>query len=120
MFADRLILGTGMHKFDKKQLDVYRQAVVDDTSGPALVEAIAAVDAAGPYIIGGASRTAVPRGFKRDHPRAQYLLHEGLWASLETRTGTVAQTPDFVDFCLGHFGAMWPISRWLLDEVAPR
>lgn len=118
MFAERVIIGTGMHKFEKKQLDAYRRAVVDDDAGAALVEAVAAVSAAGPYIIGGASRTAMPRGFKRDHERAGFLLHEGLWASLETRVGTVAQTPEFVDFCLGHFAAMWPISRWLLDEVA--
>jgi hypothetical protein len=65
----------------------------------------------------GASRKTVPRGFDADHPRAAFLLHEGLWADVELSSVTEAKRPEFVKFCLDHFAAMWPIGRWLLDEV---
>ncbi len=117
MYADRLILGSGMHKFEKPQLEAYRKAVVDDRAGRALAEAVDHVRAAGPYEIGGATRKSVPRGFDAKHERAAFLLHDGLHASLDTKPGKVVGTPAFVDYCVGHFQAMWPISRWLLEEV---
>jgi uncharacterized protein (TIGR02453 family) len=114
---DRLILGAGMHRFEKTQLEAYRSAIVDARGGKALVKAIKDVGDAGPYTIGGATRKAVPRGFDPTHERAEYLLHEGLFAGFETEDTAVAETPGFLDFCTGHFKAMWPISRWLLKEV---
>ena len=118
MYSDRLILGAGMHQFEKPQLEAYRRAVVEEGSGELLARAVEAVRKAGPYTIGGASRKSVPRGFDPAHERAGFLLHEGIWAQFETEPGPVAQTPGFVDFCTTHFRAMWPISRWLLDKVA--
>lgn len=118
MFADHLILGSGMHKFEKTQLDAYRRAVADDEAGEALAETLEKVRAAGLYEIGGDTRKTVPRGFRPSHPRAALLLHEGLHASINTKAGRVVETPEFVDYCLGHFEAMWPISKWLLENVA--
>ncbi|MGH6922683.1 MAG: DUF2461 domain-containing protein [Propylenella sp.] len=118
MFSDRLILGSGMHMFEKEQLEAYRRAVVDERAGKALAKTVEKVRSAGPYEVGGATRKSVPRGFDPSHPRAEFLLHEGLFASLDTKPGKITETPEFVDYCLGHFAAMWPISRWLLDEVS--
>ncbi len=120
LLPDRLILGAGMHRFEKAHLDAYRAAVVDARAGKALAKAVGEVRAAGPYEIGGATRKSVPRGFDASHERAEYLLHEGLFAGFETEDTAVAEMPGFVDFCTGHFKAMWPISRWLLKEVAEK
>ena len=119
MDADRLILGAGMHKFEKPQLDAFRKAVIDETAGRALAKAADDICAAGPYVIGGASRKTVPKGFDPNHPRGEFLLHEGLWAELDAKPGRSCETGKFVDFCARHFEAMWPISRWLLNEVTP-
>jgi uncharacterized protein (TIGR02453 family) len=113
-----LILGAGMHRFEKAQLDAFRSAVVDPRAGKALAKTIAEVQAAGDFKIGGAARKSVPRGFDPTHERAALLLHEGLFASWEGDAGAVVRSADFVDFCLGHFKAMWPVSKWLLKEVA--
>ncbi len=117
MLPDRLILGAGMHKFEKPQLDAFRAAIVDDRSGRALAKTIDKVRGAGRYELGGASRNKVPRGFDAEHPRAALLLHDGLFVSLEEKAGKVVETPAFVDHCVGHFKTLWPISRWLLAEV---
>ena len=116
--ADALLLGVGMHQFMPPALDAFRKAVVDDGAGRALATAIGEVRAAGPYLVGGSTRKSVPRGFDAGHARADLLMHEGLWAELRTKPDG-APTPDFLDFCSGHFAAMWPISHWLLDEVVP-
>jgi uncharacterized protein (TIGR02453 family) len=114
---DRLFLGTGMHQFDGKMLNDFRAAVLAGDSGKALVAAIDEVKAAGPYDIGGVSRKTVPRGFDATHERAGFLLHEGLHAGVDLPCGA-ATKPGFSDVAYGHFAATWPISKWLLDEVA--
>jgi hypothetical protein len=116
MFSDRLILGAGMHRFEKTNLDAFRRAVVDKRSGRALTKVLQGVRAGG-YEIGGSTRKTVPRGFDAADERGEFLLHEGLFATYEGKARPVVKTPDFIDFCVEHFRAMWPISRWLLEEV---
>jgi uncharacterized protein (TIGR02453 family) len=114
MFADKLILGGGMHRFEKTHTDAYRRSVLDPRKGPALVAAIDKVKSAGAYEIGGATRKQVPRGFDAGHERASLLLHEGLWAGFEGKIPAEARSAAFVDFCAGHYRAVYPVSRWLL------
>jgi uncharacterized protein (TIGR02453 family) len=116
---DSVGMGAGMHNLAGPELARFREAVVADRSGKALVKVIAGVAAAGPYEVRGATRKTVPRGFAVDGPRAELLLHESLWANYET-TPAEAMKPTFVDFCVGHLKAMAPIARWLNDEVAPK
>src|SRR5690606_3420692 len=60
-------LGSGMHHFTEEGLARYRDAVVDESTGTALVRAIAQVEAAGDYMIGSMPRKTVPRGYDKDH-----------------------------------------------------
>jgi uncharacterized protein (TIGR02453 family) len=117
LLSGRLILGAGMHRFEKPQLDKFRSAVVDARAGKALAKTVDQVRKAGPYDIGGATRKSVPRGFDAEHERSAFLLHEGLFATFEGEPGKISETPGFVDFCESHFRAMWPVSRWILGEV---
>jgi hypothetical protein len=57
-----------------------------------------------------------PRGYAADGPAAQYLLYESLTAGIELPR-EAALSPVFLDQCYRHFEAMWPIGKWLLDEV---
>ena len=114
--ATTLFLGSGMHVLNKELIVKYRDAVVAERSGKALEAAVARVEKAGPYTVGGASRKTVPRSYDADHERASYLLHEGLYAGLELPFSAAAK-PGFADVAEGHFKATWPIGKWLLDEV---
>jgi uncharacterized protein (TIGR02453 family) len=109
-------LGSGMHHFEGDLLARYRDAVVDERSGKALEAAIAEVEAAGDYAIGGMPRKQVPRGYDKASPRAKYLLWESLPA-MGQLTIDDALTPGFGDVALTHFRATWPVGKWLLDEV---
>jgi uncharacterized protein (TIGR02453 family) len=108
-------LGAGMHMFDKEMLGAYRDAVVDERSGAALEKAVSAVRKAG-YDVGERTRKQVPRGYDAAHPRAEFLLFEGLHAGIKLPTAA-ATREDFADTCLTHFRATWPLGRWIMDEL---
>ena len=109
-------LGAGMHHFIDDGLTRYRDAVIDDRSGKALVAAIEKVEKAGDYMVGSMPRKTVPRGYDKDHPRAKYLLWEGLPAMAQM-TMADAMKPDFADRTLVHFRNTWPVGKWLMEYV---
>ena len=114
--ARHVQLGSGMYGFQKEQLDTFRQSVIHPRSGKALLAAVADVEARGAYEIGGKTRKLMPRGFTADADRAEYLLHEGLYATIEL-PAKAATKSDFAEVCLTHFANTWPIGKWLLEEV---
>jgi len=115
--AETVYLGTGMHGLEKERLDSFRHAVVLPRSGKALVAAVEAVRAAGPYEIGEKTRKVPPRGFETEPDRAEFLLYEGLTAGTQM-PASAARAADFLDVCYKHFAATWPVGKWLLDEIA--
>ncbi len=76
--ADGLFVAAGYHQMARDQLDRYRRAVVDETSGPELVALVAALEPR--YEIGGRELSTAPRGYPRDHQRVRFLQHKGLTA----------------------------------------
>ncbi|MDP3315630.1 MAG: DUF2461 domain-containing protein [Devosia sp.] len=108
-------LGVGLYGFDKPMLDDYRQSVLHPRSGKALLAAVTAVTSNGPYQIEGKTRKRLPKGFITDPDRLDYLLHEGLYTSIDLPV-EVAREPGFTDLCLEHYANTWPIAKWLLDE----
>ncbi len=109
----KIMLAVGMHCMPKSLLPVFRDSVAHKRYGPALVKAIKQVEEAG-YQVGGAHYKRVPRGFDPDHPRAELLKYNGLWAALETKIPPEFYTPELADWCLPHYKAMLPLHKWLL------
>jgi uncharacterized protein (TIGR02453 family) len=110
----RLILGAGMHAFSAEgALARYRQAVLNDGQGEAL---LAAVDAVGTDYIQGRTYSRVPRGLPSDHPRADWLRHSGLFAerSFELLPRQLFM-PAFPEYCIDQFERFRPILQWLVD-----
>jgi uncharacterized protein (TIGR02453 family) len=105
----------GIHVFQKPVLAAYRDAVVDDQLGPALGAAIAAVQGSGDYSVGGEHYKRVPRGYEADHPRADLLRYNGLWAHTAASVDpAVITSPELVELCLGHCRRMAPLHHWLV------
>ena len=113
---EQVFLGTGMHQFDKEMLDSFRHAIMLPRSGKALQAVIDKVRSAGNYEIGEKTRKKPPRGFETEPARAEFLLYEGLTATI-TLPGSVAYEPGFAALCATHFAATWPIGQWLLAEL---
>jgi len=114
---EKVMLGSGMHGLEKDQLEAFRQSVIHPRSAKTLLAAVAATEAAGPYQVGGKTRKQLPRGYAADGVAADYLLYEGLHTGIDL-PASAAREADFVDICLKHYAATWPVSKWLLDEIA--
>ena len=73
------------------------------------------VKRAGNYSVSGEHYKKVPRGYDKDHPRADLLKYAGLYARFgESIPRNVVTSPEFVDVCYEHFTKMAPIQRWLI------
>lgn len=110
-------MGTGMWGFEKEQMESFRESVVHPRSGKALLAAVAEVRAAGPYEIGEKTRKLMPKGYEAPEDRAEYLLYSGLSAGTHL-SPEAAMADDFVEVMVTHFTNCWPVSRWLMQEVA--
>jgi uncharacterized protein (TIGR02453 family) len=114
--ARGLYAGTGYHQLARDQLERFRAAVVDDSSGAQLAGLVAAARAGGLVVVGESLRTA-PRGYPRDHPRVELLRHKALVAgrSLPGVSGIGR------DEALEHVGSAWraaePLNAWLDEHV---
>ena len=116
MEADKLYLGAGMYEFPKVQLAAYRDAVVNDAHGTALAKVVSKVEKAG-YPIGGKHYKRVPRGYDPDHPRADLLLHTGLFAIQELKLPPETHTEKFVTYCTARLKKVLPLFDWLAEST---
>jgi len=109
----------GMFGMDKHQLSAYRDAVIHDKQGWALVDAVKKVQAAGAaYTINGQHYKKGPRGFTiPDDERGQYLLFNALWGSASIVERDVITSAAYIDVCMEHFVALAPIQQWLVSVL---
>jgi uncharacterized protein (DUF2461 family) len=116
--ARGLYAGTGYHRLAPDQLNRYRDAVVDDECGTHLVETLATAQEAGLELIFD-SLVSVPRGYQRDHPRADLLKSRSLLAG-RLRTG---ESGIDRDAALEHVAGTWraaaALTDWLDNHVGP-
>jgi uncharacterized protein (DUF2461 family) len=110
--AEGLAAGCGVYQMDKDQLDRYRRAVVDDRAGAELATIAAQIG-----VHGHGSLKTAPRGYDKDHQRADLLRHKGLttWQQWEPAAwlGTAAAKKRIVDF----LRASRPLKDWLDTNV---
>lgn len=104
----------GLYGFDKPMMAAYRSAVVDDALGSELDKITAAIEAAGEYGFHGEHYKRVPRGFDKEHPRANWLLYNGLHVGAPRLTVDELTSPDLVDICFEHCHNMVPLQQWLV------
>jgi uncharacterized protein (TIGR02453 family) len=118
--ATGLFAGTGYHELAPDELARFRDAIVDDTSGPELERAVAAVHGAGIETFGEALKTA-PRGYPRDHPRVELLRHRSLVAGrrLPARRDRGIGRDAALKHVRGTWDACAPLNAWLDAHVGP-
>ncbi|MGW9414964.1 DUF2461 domain-containing protein [Arthrobacter cupressi] len=116
--ADGLTLGGGYHSHSPAQLARFRESVDAPGTGEALQDIVDGVAAAG-YSIGGETLKTVPRGFDKDHPRAELLKHKSLSAGLELGEPGWLSTPAAVDEIAGRWEVLRPLVDWVSKHAAP-
>lgn len=111
-----VMLGAGAYMLTKPDLESFRKAVVHKTRGPALARAITKVARKG-YDIGGSHYKRVPRGFDPEHPNAEFLRFNGLYAYTKEKVPAELYTRDLVGFCVKKFKDMYPVQEWIVSSV---
>jgi uncharacterized protein (TIGR02453 family) len=115
--AEGLAAGSGMYHLMPDQLDRFRSAVADDKTGTEITDLIGQVRRKGIDISAHDMLKTVPRGYPRDHPRAELLRHKGLitWQRWPAGKwlGTATAKRRVVEF----LHTSQPISDWLAAHV---
>lgn len=114
--ARGLVAGTGYHMMVRDQLERYRDAVVDEDSGPALEAAVSQATAAGLELWGESLRTA-PRGYPRDHARITLLRRKSLSLGSSLPLGRGITRDAALAFVGGTWRAAAPVVAWLEEHV---
>ncbi len=117
---DGVAIYVGIHAFDRPMLEVYRGAVADESTGPALVQTLTTIAHAGDYDILAEQYQRVPQGYETDHPRADLLRYKGLAALYRGVDEALLTSPALVDEVIRHCQVMAPLFRWLVDVHGKR
>lgn len=109
-------LMAGMFGLNKEQLALYRAAVLEPTSGARLAEIANETVATDGYELAGLHYKRVPRGFPADHPHAELLRFNALYAHLTRELPSeIVTSSQLVERCCQEFQRMAPVQRWLVE-----
>jgi uncharacterized protein (TIGR02453 family) len=117
--ADGLGAAAGYYRFAPDQLERYRQAVGRDADGPQLETTAARLRKAGYDVSGHDPLKTVPRGFPKDHPRAELLRYKDLFAWRHQEPGPWLASRDALDWVTDTWRTAAPLLAWLDQHVGP-
>jgi uncharacterized protein (TIGR02453 family) len=115
--AHGLGAGAGMWEMASDQLERYREAVAATTSGRKLERLVEDVRGAGIVVSGHGELKTVPRGYPKDHPRADLLRCKGLTAWRDWEPAPWLGTAKAKDRLVEFFTVSRPLRRWLDANV---
>ncbi len=115
--SDSILIGCGMYQFNKEQLEAYRQALMDDKTGKALIKAINGGIRSDEFEIGGKHYKNVPRGFDKDHLYSDYLKHNSLYFSYTSPIPKEFGSEGLAEWVMDVYRDMMPLHAWLVDVM---
>lgn len=118
--ASGLGVAAEYHAMAPDQLDRFRTAVADEDSGPALEEAIAAVEGRDLTVVSHDTLKTAPRGYPKEHPRIELLRRKNLatwreWPADTAWIGSRAVVANVADA----LRASRVLGEWLDEYVGP-
>lgn len=116
--ADGLLVGGGCHSSSPAQLTRFRNSVDATGTGESLQQIIGNVVGAG-FTVEGEQLKTVPRGFPRDHPRAELLKYKSLSAGQELGEPEWLSTPAAADEVARLWEQLRPLVEWVGRHAAP-
>ena len=116
--AAGLVVAGGYYSTEPDQVERYRRAVADDVQGRRLVRTVAALREGG-YELGGTVLKTSPRGYPKDHPRADLLRHRTLYARCGWKPEPWLHTAAAADRVRAAWRAFAPLNAWLAEQVGP-
>jgi uncharacterized protein (TIGR02453 family) len=115
--ARGLMAGRGTWMMESDQLGRYREAVAADGTGSTLARLIAELRSKKIDVGAHGELKTVPRGFPKDHPRADLLRAKGLTVWKEWEAGPWLNRPNAKVRIIEVLRAGAPVSDWLATYV---
>lgn len=107
--------GGGLYMFP--DMDKYRRAIDDDELGEQFEAVVADLEAAGHPISVWDKYKRVPRGYDKDHPRAERLKYKGVTVGTSAISDDLVTSPELVDYCFEFYRTMLPLHQWLVTMM---
>lgn len=104
----------GMHRFSRKQLQMYREAVVDEVDGPDFLRLVRRMANTEGVELLEQVTLRTPAGFDGCHPARDFLGFHGLYARRGELSVDMLLAEDAVDRCYAELKALAPVLRWLV------
>ena len=117
--ADGLTAAVGYFMMTGAQLERYRRAVDDETSGAQLAGVVERLRAEGLEVGGGQALKGAPRGYPGDHPRIELLCWKGLICWRDWPVAPWLHTSKARDQVAGVLRTAAPLHQWLDRNVGP-
>lgn len=114
--AEGLLIGGGCHTYSPEQINRFRAAVAAPASGEELQRIVDGVAAAG-FAIEGEKLKTVPRGFEKDHPRAELLKHKSLSAGATLGEPDWLSTPQAKEEIATRWEQLRPLVDWMSEHA---
>jgi uncharacterized protein (TIGR02453 family) len=115
--AEGLGAGSGMWMMAPDQLERYRAAVAMDRTGKQLERIVKDAKAAGLTAEGHDMLKTAPKGYPKDHPRAELLKAKGLITWKDWGAGAWLGTRKARDRLVEFFEQSKPMNAWLRKNV---
>jgi uncharacterized protein (TIGR02453 family) len=112
-FGTETMIGAGHHMMDPKQLDRYRNAVLDERRGKELVTILTRLKKAGFTIESHEMLKNVPRGMDPEHPRADLLKRKALTAAFPKLPKQLIVSRKLIDWLAEETRHVAPLVEWL-------
>lgn len=116
-----VLVGAGMYRLARDQLERFRAAVAADRSGPGLEQLVDGLRRAGHRVEPGhdAPLTRAPRGISPDHPRIELLRWKGCIAFGEVTEPSMLQSAALRAEIVRFWERCAPLLAWLDEHVGP-
>ena len=110
-------VGGGFYEASGARLGAIRDAIADDTTGPALKRLLTKLEKSG-FEVGGETLKTTPRGYTADHPRIDLLRHKQIVVGRPYGFEKVIHTPAVQTLVRDDWRALKPLVTWLQRAVA--
>ena len=117
--AHGLMAACGAYMMTPDQLERYREAVVDDATGPALQDILRDLSDRDIEVGHGMSEPlkTAPRGYPKDHPRVELLRQKAVSAHRRLSGAPLRDGDAVREFVIETFDACGPLNDWIASNV---
>ncbi len=113
-----ILIAGGQYSFPDELLKSYRDTVSDPKKGAEVAKIVNKLSKKETFKLGGSHYKKVPRGYDKDNPNAELLLHNGLYFYYEGPIPKEATSRDFLDYSYDIFMEIYPLHKWLRENIS--